>query len=670
MDREHLAPCIFAAVLACAVLAGSISWKVAVDVNGGTLAAPAPLPSATSPPVNITGDAALATFPGIAGSGTPGDPYVIDGLDIDAGGTGSCLRIEATSSHLLINNCTFTGSGYENSGSAGLYLIRCSNIVVTGCVAVNNSGCGMLINFSTACILQGNDISGNNMSAIELRNSMSCAIDGNEVTLNNDNGVLLKNSMFCSVDNNTVTRNNLKAGDGIHLIDSDSSTISGNNASFNRGVGIFLDESDKNKVTRNVASYNRDGIRIGPYSSGNKLIDNVAEGNRDYDIRGDLFIFMELLGIGMEVVVVAFLALSMCRFLYRATKKDIYPIERKMDSGYGLLFLGFVVGYGAFVLNYIGDYLGFGNIFGTYAGSNFLEKNYFIVIFVGIFFALPFLMYVTDKHVLGHKVIFPWIFIGAAIYTSFLRVMESILPVFVADGIAILLLVLGVVRIIWVYVKIARTAEKYSDLWKRSVGFVIGFLLLLLLGLGGNNQFRYYLFVKDLPFDTPGFNLVGPALMILSICLIDFGFLQSKAKQEGERGKDAPMTAVGKASEEKQERFKKFVDMFERPAEITDDEVTYYREQKVCLVCKAKVTRNLYICPGCDALYCTKCSEALAHLENACWSCNAPFDESRPVQKPSAMGKDEPAIGVTSGDAGGKDAGRKAGSPPKKGKVN
>ncbi|MFX1418799.1 MAG: hypothetical protein ACFE9N_07765, partial [Promethearchaeota archaeon] len=42
----------------------------------------------------------------------------------------------------------------------------------------------------------------------------------------------------------------------------------------------------------------------------------------------------------------------------------------------------------------------------------------------------------------------------------------------------------------------------------------------------------------------------------------------------------------------------------ERPEQITEEEVTYYREQKICLVCKGKVEGfNIFLCPNCEALY-------------------------------------------------------------------
>ena len=65
---------------------------------------------------------------------------------------------------------------------------------------------------------------------------------------------------------------------------------------------------------------------------------------------------------------------------------------------------------------------------------------------------------------------------------------------------------------------------------------------------------------------------------------------------------------------------------------ITDEEVTYYKEQEICLVCKGRVDRFNYVCPDCRALYCNTCAIALIDLENACWVCNTAIDESKPVK--------------------------------------
>ncbi|MFX1479736.1 MAG: hypothetical protein ACFFCI_16560 [Promethearchaeota archaeon] len=72
-----------------------------------------------------------------------------------------------------------------------------------------------------------------------------------------------------------------------------------------------------------------------------------------------------------------------------------------------------------------------------------------------------------------------------------------------------------------------------------------------------------------------------------------------------------------------------FIKTFTKPSTITIEEIELYRKKGLCLVCKSKVSRLNYICPKCNAIYCIKCSEALTNLENACWICDTPFDESR-----------------------------------------
>ena len=70
-----------------------------------------------------------------------------------------------------------------------------------------------------------------------------------------------------------------------------------------------------------------------------------------------------------------------------------------------------------------------------------------------------------------------------------------------------------------------------------------------------------------------------------------------------------------------------------RPDKISKEEVTYFKEQKICLVCKGKVAGfNVFICSGCDVLYCKRCARELSKLENACWACNRAIDPSKPVK--------------------------------------
>jgi hypothetical protein len=79
-----------------------------------------------------------------------------------------------------------------------------------------------------------------------------------------------------------------------------------------------------------------------------------------------------------------------------------------------------------------------------------------------------------------------------------------------------------------------------------------------------------------------------------------------------------------------------------RPAQITEEEVTYYKEQKICLVCKGEVGGfNNYICTGCDVLYCENCARALTKLDNVCWVCDEPIDKSKPIKPILVEGTEE-----------------------------
>lgn len=92
---------------------------------------------------------------------------------------------------------------------------------------------------------------------------------------------------------------------------------------------------------------------------------------------------------------------------------------------------------------------------------------------------------------------------------------------------------------------------------------------------------------------------------------------------------------------EEKEGLKDFLSSFARTQKVTEEEVSISKEKKVCLVCKGKIGRfNNYICPECDVLYCENCARTLSELENMCWVCETPFDDSKP-SKPFKKEKEE-----------------------------
>ena len=86
---------------------------------------------------------------------------------------------------------------------------------------------------------------------------------------------------------------------------------------------------------------------------------------------------------------------------------------------------------------------------------------------------------------------------------------------------------------------------------------------------------------------------------------------------------------------------------------LTEEEVSVSKEKKICLVCKGRVRKfEVYLC-NCDAFYCHKCARALIDIENACWVCGEPIDESKPVKTFKREEEiDKIIVGISEGKSG------------------
>ena len=293
-------------------------------------------------PIRINNDtdfANQAASEGWKGSGTQGDPYIIENYDIDGNGNGTCLYIGNTTVHFIVRNCSL----HDASGNSGTYFWNSGAALysVTGGILDNNTasnnGNGIYLDYSKRSTITNNNASSNNICGIYISSSSSNLLTNNTMvddgiiiqgdllehwnthsidTSNTANGkpvyywknqtdgtvpagageVILANSTNVIVENQNVSdgsvgielgfstsctiQNNIASNNkhGIYIHYSNNNTIANNTASNNQD-GIRLDSSDKNRITNNTASNNQDGIYL-HYSSNNNIAKNKASSNK------------------------------------------------------------------------------------------------------------------------------------------------------------------------------------------------------------------------------------------------------------------------------------------------------------------------------------------------------------------------------------------------------
>jgi hypothetical protein len=84
------------------------------------------------------------------------------------------------------------------------------------------------------------------------------------------------------------------------------------------------------------------------------------------------------------------------------------------------------------------------------------------------------------------------------------------------------------------------------------------------------------------------------------------------------------------------------LEIYSRPDDLSDEDIQYFREQTLCMVCKTLQIGfcKIYICPECKSLYCEKCAKELIQIDNMCWGCMGPIDDSKPIKPSEELDKE------------------------------
>jgi len=182
-------------------------------------------------PIYIEGDIEFKSLKGVSsGSGTPSDPYIIQGWKINSSANhGICIK--NTTAYFKIRNCQIYGDKWNLHD--GIYLENCSNGFIQS-NSINNNYLGIFYCKSTDAVVSDNSCF-NNSYGVFIENSKMIRISNNSCSNNSSYGVFINNSNMIGVSNNSCSNN---SDNGICLSYSTNNTLS-NNTLRNDGVYIW-----------------------------------------------------------------------------------------------------------------------------------------------------------------------------------------------------------------------------------------------------------------------------------------------------------------------------------------------------------------------------------------------------------------------------------------------
>jgi parallel beta-helix repeat protein len=296
----------------------------------------------THEPILIDGDAdfaAQATYEGWQGDGSSGNPYIIEGYDINASSAYGIHGIErrSTTVYFVIKDlkieCAYQGIYLYNvknakidscnleSNGFGIYIESSSGNDIIGNTVVSNHYGDIHLSHSSGNNLTGNGMIGNgidilgdllehwNTHNIDNSNTVNgkplyywknkigetVPLGAGQIILANCTGVKIEDQEILDVSvgiqvgfsfKNVINGNKVHSNkmDGIYVQNCSGNDVKDNDIYSNKYWGVYIINSIGDNITGNNITNNSDGIGI-LYSSGNTITGNTISLNDDCGIR-------------------------------------------------------------------------------------------------------------------------------------------------------------------------------------------------------------------------------------------------------------------------------------------------------------------------------------------------------------------------------------------------
>jgi len=210
-------------------------------------------------PISIDGDTGFNNSTGVTwGSGTPLDPYVIEGWEIDAGGSSNGIYIGNTTKDFSIRNCSLynattlhhagiklhnvthgelVGDNCSGNWGEGVLVTNCSDVKIADCLVSSNHFNGTFITGSTEISVTNSSVKNNSFNGIFFEFCSNVTIEGGAVQSSGRTGIYLSSCLNSNAANISSLFNTWY---GMYLKSCVNQNATNVNSSSNGFAGIFL----------------------------------------------------------------------------------------------------------------------------------------------------------------------------------------------------------------------------------------------------------------------------------------------------------------------------------------------------------------------------------------------------------------------------------------------